>query len=361
MTARITQKFDLDRSCSRFLITMTWQSSHLRLGLPPALMLCAITMSAGAVSAQEPFRVQLVENFRRDSTTAAPVLASLRANQTVRAEDVGGRWMRVTLEGWIWAASLEPTSRDGFHVRVSPVGGENLRDAPNGAVVAELEEGCLLTELQRQGDWVHIRRIGWVWGQSLAAVDGQQAVAAGPPANPSIQEEPSDLDRALVADPTALRRVPDGDTTATLRAETAVRVLARSGDWVRVQTEGWIREDELRAGAPGVLVGISGAEVRSRPDAFANRAVQWTVQLISVARADEVRYDIPAGQRYLLTRGPLPETGFVYITITDQQVEEFELMEPLTELVIVGRVRTGRSRYLGNPVLQLEDYALRRQ
>ena len=324
-------------------------------------MLCALTMGPVVASAQEPFRVQLVENFRRDSSTASPVLASLRPNQTVLAEDVGGRWMRVTLEGWIWAASLEPTSQDGFHLRVSPVGGENLRDTPNGALVAALEEGCLLMELQRQGDWVHIRRVGWVWGQSLGVIDPQQAAAAQRSTNPSIQEEPSDLDRALVADPTALRRVPDGDTTATLRAETAVRVLARSGDWVRVQTEGWIREDQLRAGSPGVLVGVSGAEVRSRPDEFTNRAVQWTVQLISVARADEVRYDIPAGQRYLLTRGPLPETGFVYITITDQQVEEFEIMEPLTELVIVGRVRTGRSRYLGNPVLQLEDYAFRRQ
>ena len=340
---------------------MTWQSSHPRVGLPPALVLCALVAAPLALLAQEPFRVQLVENFRRDSSTTSPILASLRPNQTVTAQDVGGRWMRVTLEGWIWAASLEPTSRDGFHLRVSEAGGENLRQAPNGTVVAHLREGCLLMELQRQGDWVHIRRVGWVWGQSLQAVDPGQAAANPGPVNPPIQEEPSDLDRALVADPTALRRVPNGDTTATLRAETAVRVLARSGDWVRVQTEGWIREDELRAGSPGVLVGVSGAEVRSRPDEFTNRSVQWTVQLISVARADEVRYDIPAGQRYLLTRGPLPETGFVYITITDQQVEEFELMEPLTELVIVGRIRIGRSRYLGNPVLQLEDYAFRRQ
>ena len=317
-------------------------------------MLCMLVVGPVALVAQEPFRVQLVENFRRDSATASPILASLRPNYTVIAEDVGGRWMRVTLDGWIWAASVESTSRDGFHLLVSEAGGENLRQSPNGTVVAELREGCLLMELQRQGDWVHVRRVGWVWGQSLESLDPGQV-------NPPIQEEPSDLDRALVADPTALRRIPDGDTTATLRAETAVRVLARSGDWVRVQTEGWIREDELRAGSPGVLVGVSGAEVRSRPDEFANRAVQWTVQLISVALADELRYDIPAGQRYLLARGPLPETGFVYITITDEQVEEFEQMEPLTELVIIGRIRTGRSRYLGNPVLQLEDYTLRRQ
>ncbi len=323
-------------------------------------MLCALVAGPVTLRAQEPFRVQLVENFRRDSSTASPILASLRPNQMVTAEDVGGRWMRVTLDGWIWAASLEATSRDGFHLMVSEAGGENLRQTPNGTVVAELREGCLLMELQRQGDWVQVRRDGWVWGQSLEVLDPGAATSPRP-ANPTIQEEPSDLDRALVADPTALRRVPDGDTTASLRAETAVRVLARSGDWVRVQTEGWIREDELRAGSPGVLVGVSGAEVRSRPEEFVNRAVQWTVQLISVARADEVRYDIPEGQRYLLARGPLPETGFVYITITDGQVEEFELMEPLTELVIVGRIRTGRSRYLGNPVLQLEDYALRRQ
>ena len=352
----MTRRFDLDRTCSRFSMLMTWQSSHLRVGLPLACVLSATFGFAPPSHGQEQFRTQVTENFRRDSSTTSPVLASVMANATVAGEAIGGRWLRITLDGWIWAASTTPASRDGFHLRVSQGGGENLRDGPQGPIVAKLEEGCLLMELERQGDWIHVRRSGWMWGQSLVLL------GATPPGSGSgaiAQPVAPDLDRAVVADPSALRSVPDGDTTATLRAETPVRVLARLGDWVRVQTEGWMREDELRTGTPGVLVGVSGGEVRSRPDEFVNRVVQWTLQFIALQRADEARYDIPVGQRYLLTRGPLPETGFVYVTITDEHVEQFEQMEPLTQLVLVGRVRTGRSRYLGNPVLQLLDYTIR--
>lgn len=354
----MTQRFDLDRSCSRFSMVMTWQSKHLRVALPLACVLSAMVGFARPSHGQDQFRTQITENFRRDSSTASPILASLMANVTVTGEDVGGRWVRITLDGWIWAASTVPTSRDGFHRRVSQGGGENLRDGPRGSIIAELNEGCLLMELERQGDWIHVRRTGWMWGQSLVAMASGPS-GAGAIGDSAIPGVAPDLDRAVVANPTALRSVPDGDTMATLGAETPVRVLARSGDWVRVQAEGWIREDELRAGTPGVLVGVSGGEVRARPDEFVNRVVQWTLQFIALQRADEVRYDIPVGQRYLLMRGPLPETGFVYVTITDEQVESFEQMEPLTRLVLVGRIRTGRSRYLGNPVLQLLDYTIR--
>ncbi len=314
--------------------------------------------AASPAQAQQSFRAQLNENFRRDSSTAAPILASVRAGAQLIGSDVGGRWMRITLDGWVWAASLESTSQDGFDLRVRVSGGENLRRSPNEQVVAELREGCLLSEVGRQGDWIRVRREGWMWGQSLESVSGV-AAPPEPTAGPVIDQTELELDRAVVADRAALRGLPDGDTTAVLGAEASVRVLARSGDWVRVQTEGWLREDELRAGSPGVLVGVSGAEVRSRPEEFVNKVVQWTVQLIAVQRADEVRYDIPAGQRYLLVRGPVPETGFAYVTVTDEQVDQFEQMEPLTELVILGRIRQGRSRYLGNPVLQLVDFALR--
>jgi hypothetical protein len=125
--------------------------------------------------------------------------------------------------------------------------------------------------------------------------------------------------------------------------------------------EGWVRESDLRPGAPDVLVGVSGAEVRSRPQDFEGKVLQWTVQFIAVQRADEVRYDIQAGQRYLLVRGPLPETGFAYVIVNEEQLAQAANLPALANLVILARVRVGRSRYLGNPVLQLIEMAVREE
>ena len=159
----------------------------------------------------------------------------------------------------------------------------------------------------------------------------------------------------MTVGPATVYRSPDGDSAGTLVAESAIRVLARSGDWVRVQSEGWVREEDLRPSAPGLLVGVSGAEVRARPAEFEGRLLQWVVQFIAVQNADEVRRDIPEGRRYMLARGPLPETGFVYVVLNEEQVAQMERLDPLTELVIVGRLRAARSHYLGNPVLTLVE------
>jgi hypothetical protein len=274
--------------------------------------------------------------------------------------------MPVTLEGWIWSQSVGASPGRDFDVRVSATNGENLRASPNGRVVARLEQGCLLEELERRDNWVRVRREGWMWAQSLAPVgSAAPAQPASPPSPqpassvPATAVESGSLDRALVAAPTDLTDVADGDRRAAVDPETPVRILARSGEWVRVQIEGWVREDALRPGSPGVLMGVSGAEVRSRPDEFAGKMVQWRLQFVALQVADEVRVDIPTGARYLLTRGPRPETGFVYVVLSEDQVAAAEQLQPLADLLVVGRVRTGRSRYLGNPVLQLVDMDVR--
>jgi hypothetical protein len=162
------------------------------------------------------------------------------------------------------------------------------------------------------------------------------------------------LDRGVAARAAPLHRVPDGPTVGTLQPDAAVRILARSGDWVRVQTEGWILASDVRP-AGGVIVGVSGAEVRARPDLFEGKLLQWNLQFIAIETADELRRDIPAGRRFVLTRGPAPEAGFVYLLVSEAQLQEFSQMAPLAEIVVVGKVRVARSQYLGNPILELVD------
>jgi hypothetical protein len=288
-------------------------------------------------------------------------LATVNAGAELEALGTAGRWVNVVLDGWIWARSLDETTRDGFSLIVTPDAGENLRDGPNGGILARVSGGTLFEEVERQPGWVHVRRAGWMFGPSLKAPGGQVSAA---PADPEPEVvlpllEGSVLDYAVTAGSTQLRAVPDGDPAGTLEAGRPVRIVARSGEWVRVQTDGWVRETDLTPSAPGVLVGVSGAEVRARPTEFEGKLVQWTIQFIAVQDADEIRRDIPTGSRYLLARGPLPETGFVYVVLTDEQAEVLEREDPLAELVIVGQIRKARSHYLGNPVLTLVEAASR--
>ena len=156
---------------------------------------------------------------------------------------------------------------------------------------------------------------------------------------------------------TAILQVPDGDTTGVLGPRAPARVLARSGEWVRVQFEGWVRETDLRPAGEGVLLGVTGAEVRGRPEDFEGQMLQWTLQFLAIQTADELRREMPQGTRYLLTRGPLPEAGFVYVMLSDEQAARLSDLAPLTQLTVLGRVRVARSRYVGNPILELIDLA----
>jgi hypothetical protein len=225
--------------------------------------------------------------------------------------------------------------------------------------VARLSRGTLLDELNREENWIQVRRIGWMWSRSLELVDEPQSESTPP--LPVAADSNARLDRAVTAQQTSLLTIPDGEERAVVNVDAPVRVLARSGDWVRVQTEGWIRETDLRPAAAGVLEGVTGAEVRASPTEFEGRMLQWTVQYLAIQEADELRSEIPVGQPYMLARGPLPEAGFVYVMIPPAMLPEVERLAPLAQLVIIGRIRAARSRFLGNPIVELVDMAIREQ
>jgi hypothetical protein len=126
-----------------------------------------------------------------------------------------------------------------------------------------------------------------------------------------------------------------------------------------VETEGWIRERDMRPSASGILLGVSAAEIAARPREFEGKLVQWTVQFISLQAADELRPEIPRGAPYLLARGPLPESGFVYVVLQPEQAEFAERLQPLAEVVMIARIRAGRSRYLTTPVVDALDLSER--
>jgi hypothetical protein len=155
-----------------------------------------------------------------------------------------------------------------------------------------------------------------------------------------------------VSKETAVYATPQGGQYGTLQTGAPARILGRSGEWVRVQVDGWVRESDLVEAAGGALIGITAAEIRSDPAKYVGKMVEWRLQLIAVQTADELRTEMSRGQNYLLTRGPLPEPGFVYVTVTPSQAAEFRALPALQELTLRVNVKAARTKYLTTPVVE---------
>jgi len=297
-------------------------------------------------------------------------LARLARGAVVGMGGPEGDWVRVTLDGWIFASSVGPTPRAGFDLAVTRAPEENLRSAPGGALVARLAEGFLLNRLDQGTPWIHVKRDGWMRRENLEAVAevassrsvdapdtsrGQRSAppAAAPQDTTSAAAPPVDPNRAQPAKQTTLYRAPEGPAAGSVTAETPVRVLGRTGDWTRVQIEAWVKTTDLQAAPPGVLIGVSAAELRADPQRYVGQVLRWTLQFIAVQTADDLRPDVPEGATYLLARGPLPERGFVYVIVPTAQRAGIDALTPLATIQVTAKVRAGRSRFLGNPVVDL--------
>jgi hypothetical protein len=292
-------------------------------------------------------------------------LARLARGAIVGGGETRGEWMQVTLEGYIFATSVGPSPRPDFDLAVTHAPEENLRSSAGGALVAKLAEGFGLKKVDQDDRWVHVTRLGWVSTSALAVVldvsatrtvsDSDQG-GGTPGPRPGADTTPAAAPTASRQQParaTTLYRAPDGPEAGTVTAETPLRVLGRTGEWTRVQIEGWVKATELQTAPPGVQVGVSAAELRAEPQRYAGQVLRWTLQFIAVQKADDLRPDIPAGATYVLARGPLPERGFVYVIVPDARLASIQALAPLATIQVTARVRQGRSRYLGNPVVDL--------
>ena len=293
-------------------------------------------------------------SFRK--TPNGTVLGTAASGSEFRSRRTEGTWTLVRLEGWVFSQSLARTDREGFDRMVSPRP-ENLRESPNGKVIGRLVAGALLDGAEERAGWTRVQRDIWF---PRSAFQGAASSVASSRDTTRLTSAPrsgaplSDGDRVQSVGIGRLYSVPNGDTIGTMGRGAQARVLSRSGDWVRVQVEGWVREADVRAVADtGVLIGVSAAEVRAMPQKYLGRVVEWRVQLLSVQRVDQLRQEIPAGRPYLLTRGPLPEVGFVYVMISSADLERFQAATPLQEMTVRAVVRAAATRYLPNPVVEL--------
>jgi hypothetical protein len=305
--------------------------------------------------------VRVEENVRAEPN--GTILGRLEPGTRLRVEERDGSWTRVVLEGFVWTRSLQVMREDGFDLVVAEPDGENFRDEPSGRIAARLVNGARLEEVERVPGWVRVRRVAWVWSASLEFRDAPAREA--PEARPSPDEAAEDARppspprdrwvRTPGGEP-AILTAPDGDTLARARTGADLRVLAREGNWARVQLEGWVWLPE--AEAPGELEvpveeGLTAHDLTRDPEGYRGRVVELELQFISVERAERVRTDFYEGEPFLLTRAVDGDRVFVYVAIPPEFVEEAERYTPLERLMVVGRVRTGAAELTGNPLLEL--------
>lgn len=324
------------------------QSSRVLRTLPVVL-----AFAASPLVAQAHYQVEVDGEWFHQEPGQRRLARLARGAQVVAGGAAEGQWTRVTIEGWMVERSLGPATRPGFDLTVTRDPEENLRAAPNGALVARLVTGVQLNRVAASGGWVRVRRDGWVRRAALAPLAGQGAAGAADTTRAADDSVGVDPTAVRTARATAVHRTPDGAESGRLPEGTRVHVLSRGEEWSRVQVEGWVRTVDLEAAPPGVLVGVTAAELRAQPQRYAGQVLRWTLQYIATQTGDELRPDIPAGVPYLLAKGPLPELGFVYVVVPDSLRAAAGRLSPLARIDVTARVRNGRSRYLGHPVLDL--------
>jgi hypothetical protein len=327
------------------------------------------------VQAQQVPEISVATRLRKEPQGIP--LVSLPAGTPVEPKRIRGEWREVVIEGWIFTRSTDPTTRDGFDLIVTTPGGENIREAPNGEVLARVRTGTLLKKEAVRGTWTRVSRAGWVPRETVRSAAARPTPPAdtAPPAEPAppVADEPvetgalpmqgtapaaldevaADSGPVRVSRETAIFAAPQGGPYGILQPGAPTRVIRRSGEWTRVQVEGWVRDVDLGGGAGTSLGSVTAAEVRADPARYVGRPVDWRLELIAVQTADELRTEIPKGQLYLLTRGPLPEPGFVYVMVTPAQAEEFRALQALQELRLRVTIRAPRTRFLTTPVVEL--------
>lgn len=338
-----------------------------RLSLLLAVLLAALPTEARA---QSGATVRVEENFRRAPNDVVVARLSPGTPLTVVGSD--GDWLQVDVEGWVWLTSLQ-ASEGELDLVVSEAEGENLRLDPQGAIIGRLEQGALLEELSRQPGWAQVRRRGWIWSASVSdagevsaptaqstiptAVSQSDQTPASTGSGTSSAPAPSASQRpegfASVAGAPILT-APDGDTLAVASGRSDLEVVAREGNWARVRLDGWVWMPPAAAGAadpaPAALV---PGDLTDEPESHVGRVVSWTLQFISLERAEELRTDFRRGEPFLLARFGGPEGPFVYVAVPLEQEAEAEGLVPLETITVTARVRTGASALTGTPIVDL--------
>jgi hypothetical protein len=309
------------------------------------------------------------------------LVATMRAGAALKPGATKGDWTAVTIEGFLHK-SVVTAKKDALTIRAAS--GASLRASadPSGAVIAVIENGVTVDKLSASGDWMRVRRDAWVQKRDIKTVVAKAPplVGGAPQRAPSTQGAPQKVaaipPRAAPAPPPApapaarfdapaaagdfaashpiiLRAAPDGKPAGPAEAAARVRIVARDHGWARVALEGWVRESELIPVDSSSVSAVSAADLRSDPEHYKGSTVRWVVQAIAVQQADPLRKGLAPDEPYLLARGPGSESSLLYLALPPALVASARALQPLSNIMVLARVRAGRSEPSGVPILDV--------
>ncbi|HVX87863.1 MAG TPA: SH3 domain-containing protein, partial [Gemmatimonadales bacterium] len=295
--------------------------------------LIAALLAGAALPVAAQQRVRITARTELLKAAGGPILGRLERGTEWAGARADRQVVELTVEGWVFGTSIGETTREGFNAIVNDRQGQNLRadPRPDGRLLGRLNSGALVQRLETRNGWVRVRRQAWVARTATdagAAASAPQPAATTPvpaanapsPARDTATRSASpsygDGSRATAPGGAVLRATPGGTTVGTLASGSDVRVVTRAGGWTRVRIDAWVPDTALETSGAGAAAGVTAAEVRAEPARWIGQVVDWKLQVVAVQVADALRSDLPEGKPYLLTRGPLPESGFVYVLVT---------------------------------------------
>ena len=181
-------------------------------------------------------------------------------------------------------------------------------------------------------------------------------LSAGSLAAQDAQQDAPLYNAARVA---AIRTAPATGTAPSpvvgqVNRGSTVEVLGRERGWARVRLEGWVRESDLIIADSSLRV-LSAADIRSDPAAAQGKLVRWQMQAVALQTADALRTGLSEGEPYLLALGPGAEKTLVYLAVPPGLLPSARNLPAMADVIIVARVRNGRSEPAGVPILDLQS------
>lgn len=158
----------------------------------------------------------------------------------------------------------------------------------------------------------------------------------------------------IPARPTVVRASPAGTPTGRVDTTARLEVLARDRNWIRVRSEGWVLATDVVPDDSGGLTRMSAADIRADSAGSRGRLVRWQVEFVALHTADPLRKGLVDGEPYMLVQGPGDERMLLYVAVPPSLLSMARAVPPLAQLIIVARIRFGRSDPVGVPVLDLQ-------